>query len=57
MKLYRKRRSMTLTRFGPISLWQCELFWIGMNELGLLNKENWKCELFIAGLKEMGLAA
>jgi hypothetical protein len=37
--------------------WQCELFWIGMNELGLLDKENWKCELFQIGLKELGLAA
>jgi hypothetical protein len=50
------RRQSQLFAEQPF-FWQCELFWIGMNELGLLDKENWKCELFQIGLKELGLAA
>ena len=54
-----KRRTQGKSLFSRTELfyWQCELFWIGMNELGLLRKDNWQCELFQIGLKEVGLVA
>lgn len=36
----------------------CELFQIGVHELGLLGDPAWyECELFQVGLKELGLVA
>lgn len=38
---------------------ECELFRIGLRELGLVGGKEywWDCELFQIGLKEVGLAA
>ena len=39
--------------------WNCELFLLGLMELGLLtvHPQDYDCELFQIGLKELGLAA